>query len=205
MGFDEMNITVQHLTSFLILATIMSITPGPNNLMVLSSSVRFGIRRTLAHISGASVGSAFMLLLVGLGLHKIFISTPQIQEFMKYGGTTYILYLSWKILGDSDEIQAADAPHPMSLTGAALFQWVNPKSWVMASVAITTCLPAVFSFTDIALYTMLFATISFPCIGIWAIFGTIIKRYMKDATLMRLFNFTCAGLLTLSTACMNLL
>lgn len=200
-----MNITVQHLSSFLVLAIVMSVTPGPNNLMVLCSSVRFGARETLGHISGASIGSAFMLLLVGLGLHEIFISSPQIQEVMKYGGAAYILYLSWKILRDSGEIQAADASHPMSFTGAAFFQWANPKSWVMASVAITTCLPAVFSLTDIVLYTILFAAISFPCVGVWAWFGSIIKVYLKNANLIRRFNLGCAVILAFSALSMGLL
>ncbi|WP_199635023.1 LysE family transporter (plasmid) [Serratia sp. PAMC26656] len=113
------------------------------------SSVRFGARRTLGHISGAGAGSAFMLLSVGLGLHEIFTLYPYIQVVMKYCGATYILYLSWKILGNTDAIQAAGASHPMSFIGAAFFQLINPKSWIMASVAISTCLPTVFSITDI--------------------------------------------------------
>ncbi|MCW6015897.1 LysE family translocator [Serratia marcescens] len=199
-----MNITVQQLSSFLVLATVMSITPGPNNLMVLCSSVRFGAQKTLGHISGASAGSAIMLLLVGLGLHSVFVTFPQIQETMKYGGAAYILYLSWKIMRDSGEIRTSDTSRPMTFTGAACFQWINPKSWVMASVAISTCLPTDFALTDIALYTALFAVISFPCVGVWAWFGALIKRYLKDASLVRRFNFACAALLVLSAASMAL-
>lgn len=199
-----MNITAQNLSSFLVLAFVMSVTPGPNNLMVLCSSVRFGARRTLGHVFGASAGSAVMLLLVGLGLHQIFISFPQTQEIMKYSGAAYILYLSWKILMDTGEIQTEDASHPMGFTGAAFFQWINPKSWIMASVAISTCLPAAFSFIDIALYTVLFAAVSFPCVGIWAWFGAMIKYYLNNKSLVRRFNFGCAGLLALSAISMTL-
>jgi len=199
-----MSITVQQLSSFLVLAVVMSVTPGPNNLMVLFSSVRFGARKTLGHISGASAGSALMLLLVGLGLHEIFTLFPYTQVVMKYCGAAYILYLSWKILGSTDAIRAAGASHPMSFIGAAFFQLINPKSWIMASVAISTCLPTVFSFTDIALYTVLFAAISFPCVGIWAWFGSMIKRYLMDTRLVRRFNQTCAGLLALAALSMTL-
>ncbi len=198
-----MNITGQHLTSFFILAIIMSVTPGPNNLMVLSSSIRFGAKKTLSHISGASVGSAFMLLLVGLGLHQIFLSSSYLQQGMKYTGSAYILYLAWKILRDSGDVQTEKASQPMSFLGAAIFQWINPKSWVMATVAISTCLPAVFSFTDIAIYTILFTAISFPCVGVWAWFGNMIKRYLTNAMLVRLFNLVCASMLSLSAFSMS--
>jgi len=199
-----MSITAQQLSSFLILAVVMSVTPGPNNLMVLFSSVRFGAHKTLNHISGASAGSALMLLLVGLGLHEIFTLFPSIQVVMKYGGAAYILYLSWKILASTGEIQAAGTSQPMSFVGAAFFQLINPKSWIMASVAISTCLPDVFSFADIALYTVLFAVVSFPCVGVWAWFGAMIKHYLMDARLVRRFNQSCAGMLALSAVSMML-
>jgi len=200
-----MSITLQQLSSFLILAVIMSVTPGPNNLMVLFSSVRFGARKTLSHISGASAGSALMLLLVGLGLHEIFTLFPYIQVVMKYSGAAYILYLSWKIWGSSGATRAAGATQPMTFIGAAVFQLINPKSWIMASVAISTCLPAVFSFADIALYTVLFAVVSFPCVGIWAWCGEMIKHYLMDARLVRRFNQGCSGMLALSALSMTML
>ena len=199
-----MNITPQQLSSFLVLAIVMSVTPGPNNLMVLFSSVRFGARKTLDHISGASAGSALMLLLVGLGLHEIFTLFPSIQVVMKYSGAAYILYLSWKILASTGEVQAAGHSQPMSFVGAAFFQLINPKSWIMASVAISTCLPAVFSFTDIAFYTVLFAVVCFPCVGVWAWFGAMIKHYLMDARLVRRFNQGCASLLAVSALSMVL-
>lgn len=199
-----MNITTQQMSSFLILAIVMSITPGPNNLMVLSSSVRFGARKTLGHISGASAGSALMLLLVGLGLHEVFASSPQLQEAMKYGGALYILYLSWMIFRDCGQLNSAAAQRPMGFTGAAFFQWINPKSWVMASVAISTCLPEAFSLADIVLYTAVFAAISFPCVGIWAWFGAFIKDYLKNPKMVRRFNVGCAGLLAVSALSMAL-
>ncbi|WP_299999560.1 LysE family translocator [uncultured Cedecea sp.] len=199
-----MSITAQQLSSFLVLAVIMSVTPGPNNLMVLFSSVRFGVRNTLDHISGASAGSALMLLLVGLGLHEIFTLFPAIQVIMKYCGAAYILYLSWRILASTGEIHATSHSQPMSFVGAAFFQLINPKSWIMASVAISTCLPAVFSFTDIAFYTVLFAAICFPCVGAWAWFGALIKEYLMDARLVRRFNQSCAGMLALSALSMVL-
>lgn len=120
-----MNITLQHLSAFMVLAIIMSITPGPNNLMVLFSSVRFGARKTLGHISGASIGSALMLFLVGLGLHEVFNMFPLIQEAMKYGGAAYIFYLSWKILGGTVDFQTSDTSPSMSFIGAVFFQLIN--------------------------------------------------------------------------------
>ncbi|MNE31633.1 LysE type translocator [compost metagenome] len=126
-----------------------------------------------------------MLLLVGLGLHEVFASSPQLQEAMKYGGALYILYLSWMIFRDCGQLNSAAAQRPMGFTGAAFFQWINPKSWVMASVAISTCLPEAFSLADIALYTAVFAAISFPCVGIWAWFGAFIKDLLTSPKMVR--------------------
>lgn len=200
-----MSVTIQQLSSFLTLAIIMSITPGPNNIMVLSSGVRFGVRNTMRHIWGASLGSAGMLMLVGLGLHRIFITFPLIQEVMKYGGAAFILYLSAKMIWDTGHIEAVDTSNPMSFTAAALFQWINPKSWIMASAAISTCLPADFVMMDIALFTVLFASVSFPCVGIWAWSGLLVKRYLTDRKLVRRFNLGCAILLVISALSMVLM
>ncbi|GAA78244.1 LysE family translocator [Pseudoalteromonas sp. BSi20495] len=192
-----MSITAQQLTSFLVLAIVISVTPGPNNFMVLFSSVRFGAYKTLAHISGASVGSALMLLLVGLGLHEIFTIFPYIQAVMKYSGAAYILYLSSNMLGSASDAKQSVTSNPMSFIEASFFQFINPKSWIMASVAISTCLPSVFLFEDLALYTVLFAVVSFPCVGIWAWFGVVIKHYLTDMLLVRRFNQICAGIMAL--------
>lgn len=199
-----MNFTAQQLTSFMALATVMSVTPGPNNLMVLFSSVRFGATRTVGHIAGASFGSALMFLIVGLGLHGVFTSHPLIQDVMKYTGAGYIIYLSWKIMRDSGEILEQEAQRPMTFTGAALFQWINPKSWVMATVAVSTCLPVNFVFSDIAFYTVLFCAVSFPCVGIWAWFGDLLKRYLREAKLVRRLNLSCAILLVFSAISMTI-
>lgn len=199
-----MNITAQQLTSFMALAFVMSVTPGPNNLMVLFSSVRFGARSTLSHIVGASTGSAALLLLVGLGLHEVFTAVPALQLAMKYCGAAYILYLAWKILGSDGGTQTTGGTRPMSVLGAAIFQLINPKSWIMASVAISTCLPDAFSLADIGFYTVLFAAISFPCVGVWAWCGGMIKRYLMNERIVRRFNQSCAGLLALSALSMTL-
>ncbi|WP_417884342.1 LysE family translocator [Vibrio rumoiensis] len=197
-----MNITSSHLFSFLMLAVVMSATPGPNNLMVLSSAIRYGTKQTLGHVSGASAGSALMLLIVGLGLHQVFMSSHYIQEYMKYLGSAYIIYLAWNILRDSSQLQPESASKPMSFLGAVVFQWINPKSWVMASVAISTCLPSMFTSLDVSLYAIIFTLVSFPCVGVWAVFGSVIKRYLTNNTLIKTFNMVCAGMLFMSAVSM---
>lgn len=200
-----MSATPQQLISFLILATVMSITPGPNNIMVLSSGMQFGVRHTMRHILGASIGSSAMLILVGLGLHNVFSSSPLLPQAMKYGGAAFIFYLSWKMIRNTGGIETTKASGPMSFGAAAMFQWINPKSWLMSSVAISTCLPADFSIMDLAIFTVLFALVSFPCVGIWAWSGAMIKLYFKDRRKVRIFNLSCAALLVASALSMTVM
>lgn len=193
-----MSFSIQQLASFSFLAIIMSITPGPNNIMVLFSSVRFGTNKTLPHILGASLGSAFMLFLVGVGFHKILSTIPQVLLAIKYIGIAYIFYLSWQIFIDTSLIQEDDEQKPMNLIQAILFQWINPKSWIMASIAISTCLPMNFTIEDIIFYSIIFIGISFPCVWVWAILGSVITKFIRSIKIMRIFNISCACLLSCS-------
>lgn len=172
----------------------MSITPGPNNIMVLFSSVRFGTYRTLPHIFGASFGSAVMLFLVGIGFHNVLMNNPQILQVIKYIGTLYIFYLSWQLIADNSLIQEEEK-EPMNIIQATLFQWINPKSWIMAGVAISTCLPISFNLADIIFYTIIFIGISFPCVWIWAVLGSAITKLLKNIKFVRIFNICCGSLL----------
>ena len=183
----------------------MSVSPGPNNLMVLASSVNFGATRTLGHIFGASIGSAILIFLVGLGLHNLFYSFPLTQSIMKYCGAVYILFLSWRMFRGTNNISEENTSQPMGFFHATLFQWINPKSWIMAGAAISSCLPSPFSLIDITLYAILFIIISFPCVGVWAWSGVVIKKYIRSEKTVGRFNRICAGLLALSSASMILI
>ena len=126
------------LIAFVVFAAVMFFTPGPNNVMLLSSGLTYGFRRTLPHIAGITFGFAFMVAAVGLGLGTIFIAYPVLQTILKYAGAAYLVYLAAVIAMSGPATPGQDNRRgPMTFWGAAMFQWVNVKGWVMVIGTIT--------------------------------------------------------------------
>ena len=126
------------LIAFVMFATVMFFTPGPNNIMLLSSGLTYGFRRTLPHVAGITIGFAFMVGAVGLGLGTIFITYPVLQTILKYAGVAYLIYLAVHIAMSGPATPDQDnARGPMTFWGAAMFQWINVKGWVMVIGTIT--------------------------------------------------------------------
>lgn len=189
----------EQLLAFGAFAVITLITPGPNNMMILASGLNYGFSRTLPHLAGIAFGFAFMVLLTGLGLHSVFVQFPVLQSAMKYVGAAYLLWLAWGLARSgpmSDEARGRE--RPMSFLGAAAFQWVNPKAWVMSIGAITTYLPNASHVPDVALLALVYGVLCAPCIGLWAGFGVAMRRVLTDTRSVRVFNLCAAALLVAS-------
>jgi threonine/homoserine/homoserine lactone efflux protein len=147
-------------------AAITTITPGPNNTMILASGLNFGFTRTLPHLFGICCGIVFMIFAIGLGLHSVFEQIPMLQTILKYGGAIYLLWLAWKLAHAAPMTgEQAGRAQPMGFFGAAAFQWVNPKAWVMIISALTTYLPQGFQLTDVAQLVGIFWSIGIVCVG----------------------------------------
>ena len=125
---------------FVTYTLVMSITPGPNNVMLTASGANFGFRRTLPHIFGIVFGFIVQLLAVCAGLSALFIRWPRLQSALAWVGAAYLLYLGWQMLGHG-EAESREAHHPVTFVQAALFQFLNPKAWVMTVTAATLFLP----------------------------------------------------------------
>ena len=126
------------LIAFVMFATVMFFTPGPNNIMLLSSGLTYGFRPTIPHIMGITIGFAFMVGAVGLGLGTIFIAYPVLQTILKYAGVAYLVYLAVHIaMSEPPSAEQDNSRGPMTFWGAAMFQWVNAKGWVMVIGTIT--------------------------------------------------------------------
>jgi len=119
---------------------VMYVTPGPNNAMVLTSGLKFGFAKTIPHMSGITIGHILQLILVCLGLGKIFQVFPEIQQVLKIICAAYLLYLGYKIIGSFSKIKEDDS-RPLKFHEAALFQIVNPKAWTISSMAASGFLP----------------------------------------------------------------
>ncbi len=182
------------LTGF---AAVATVTPGPNNVMVMTSGANFGFRRTLPHMLGIAFGFGFMVMLVGLGLAQVFTAVPQLKTVLTVAGIVYLLWLAWKIAHAAAPGSAAVAGKPLSFLQAAAFQWINPKAWQMAVTAITLY-AANNSLAAVATVAAVFFLVCFPCVGIWTVLGTHIRRFLADPKRLRAFNWTMAALLVAS-------
>lgn len=180
------------------------ITPGPNNLMIMLSGVRFGVKRSLPHYLGIVFGFAGMVVLVGLGLGELFTRFPILHQIIKYLGIAYMLYLAIKIIRADPHLATVKArSQPISFINAVLFQWVNPKAWMMAigSVSAYTTL-AGNVFQQVLLIAAVYFIIGIPCIGTWLVSGAALSRYLHNPDNMKKFNYVMGGLLILSIVLM---
>ncbi|PBQ13933.1 lysine transporter LysE [Pseudomonas congelans] len=187
------------LLAFTLFAFVTSITPGPNNMMLLASGVNFGFSRTLPHMLGISVGFFVLVLAVGFGLGNVFKAWPVLYTILRYVGAAYLLYLAWKIATSgpaSDNVDSQDKP--LSFMSAALFQWVNPKAWIMAIGAISTYTPMQGYFYNVVVISAVFALINLPSVGVWAGFGSLLRNVLRDPLGLRIFNGVMAALLVAS-------
>lgn len=175
-------------------AFVTSITPGPNNLMLLASGTHFGWRRSLPHLLGISLGFGVMLALVGLGLGEVFQRAPWLHEVLKWASLTYLLYLAWRVATAAPpRADGTGDARPMGLVAAALFQIVNPKAWAMALTAVTA-----YGSLGVAAVTGVFVLVNLPCCGTWALLGEQMRRWLHRPQALRAFNWGAALLMVLS-------
>ena len=177
---------------------VSSITPGPNNMMMLASGVNFGFRRSIPHWLGICGGFTFMLCAVGLGLHTLLADHPALYDILRYAGSAYLIWMAWRLAtaNASPAAQDDNTPHgaarPLGVLGAAAFQWVNPKAWVMAVTAMSAYLPARAQPTDVLAIALLFGLINLPCVACWAGGGAALRRFLQDPLRLRIFNISMA-------------
>ena len=181
----------------LILFTVATCgTPGPNNTMIMSSGVTYGFRRSLPHVIGINVGFPFMVVAVGLGLREVLRSSPHVYTYLRPIAVTYLLYLAYRIATGPVTEHAAAEKKPLSLIQAALFQWVNPKAWLMVVGAVTTYATVAGTyFVNVLLVALIFLVFGTPCTTFWLWLGTSFKRVLRKPVQFRAFNIVMACLL----------
>lgn len=176
-----MNATLPAWTALIVYAFVASITPGPNNLMIAASGMHFGVRRSLPHLLGISVGFGAMLLVCSEGVGQLMASAQGVQWLLKIGACAYLLYLAWGVR-DLRVVRRDDAAEqPMGFWGAAMFQFVNPKAWVMAITGTSAYLPLEARLSSILVLCVLFMLVNLPCVGVWACAGAAMQRALAQA------------------------
>jgi threonine/homoserine/homoserine lactone efflux protein len=188
----------EHFAALSLFAFASSITPGPNNMMLLASGANFGLKRTLPHWLGVVFGFSGLCLAVGLGLGGLFAAYPMLHTILKWGGAAYLVWLAWKI-GSSRQIAAGKASgKPMTFLAAVAFQAINVKAWAMALGLAATYVPAEGYIGNLLIGCLVFAVINAPCVACWLSFGIALRRFLDRPAALRAFNITMAALLLLS-------
>ncbi|CAG2152828.1 LysE family translocator [Cupriavidus numazuensis] len=197
MAFPDLVAGSGVFLAFSAFALVSSITPGPNNTMVLASGVNFGFTRTIPHLLGISSGFSLMVALVGRGLGSMFSHWPWTWQVLRIAAGAYLVWLAWK-LATSGGVQDRQVARPMGFLQAAAFQWVNPKAWVMAVGACSTYVLHGNVWLNVALMAGIFAVINLPSVAMWAVFGSALRRWLSQPRVLRVFNVGMAVLLLAS-------
>lgn len=193
--------TLTYFAAITTFALSMSMSPGPNNLMVAASGANFGFQRTVPHMLGICVGFPVMLAMVGIGLGEVLVALSGVQKVMHLLGSGYLLYLAYRIANAQPSQDPSSTPKPLTFLQAALFQWVNPKAWVMALSTIATfTTTGADSSMQIGAMSLVFFGVALPSVAIWTLFGRVLSRQLKSRGKLDRFNKGMAFLLVLSVA-----
>ena len=186
------------LPALTLFAVVMSITPGPNNVMLMTSGVNFGFWRTLPHMWGVTLGFGLMAALVGLGLAQVFEAVPPLFVILKWLGALYLVILAFKIARSNSVEDGGMSGRPLTFLQAAGFQWINPKAWIIViSACATYALPDHYT-ASVLVVALVLGVVCFPCVAIWVLFGAGLRRALRDPKTLRVFNLIMAALLIAS-------
>ncbi|MGB2125736.1 LysE family translocator [Planktomarina sp.] len=193
--------TYSLLTGLVLFCFVSSITPGPNNLMLMATGANFGARRAAPHASGIVLGFTFMIVAIGLGVAQLFQIYPLAHQLLGVVSVIYLLYLAYKTATARTNLDSPEPTgKPITFWQAAAFQWVNPKAWTMALAAVTVYAPQPVTYKEVIVVAAIFGAINLPCISMWLMLGVKMRRFLTTPARLRSFNWTMAGLLILSLA-----
>lgn len=190
--------SLETFLALVLFAFTTSITPGPNNMMLFASGVNFGFARTIPHMLGIGAGFLSLLIAVGLGLGALLHSVPVVYMALKFAGGAYLLWVAWKIGTSRSLSDGKTGAQPMTFFGAAAFQWVNPKAWVMAVTAMATYTNPEYYLPTVMLVGLAFAAVNVPSVSTWAGFGSALREWLSVPARLKWFNITMALLLVAS-------
>ena len=193
--------TYSLLTGLVLFCFVSSITPGPNNLMLMATGANFGARRAAPHASGIVLGFTFMIVAIGLGVAQLFQIYPLAHQLLGVVSVIYLIYLAYKTATARTNLDSPEPTgKPITFWQAAAFQWVNPKAWTMALAAVTVYAPQPVTYQEVIVVAAIFGAINLPCISVWLMLGVKMRRFLTTPARLRGFNWTMAGLLILSLA-----
>jgi len=182
------------LISMAAFALVASITPGPVNIVALSSGAQFGFRASQRHVAGATLGFVLLLVLMGLGLHELLRLWPVLTRVVQVAGVAFLLFMAWKLAVDNGHLGASQEGKAPSMFYGAMMQWLNPKAW-LACVAGMCAFVADGDARLVWQFAAIYLVVCYLSVGCWAYAGTFLRGYLSNARGMRLFNRSMALLL----------
>jgi threonine/homoserine/homoserine lactone efflux protein len=190
-----MNGSFPALVAFVV---VMSVTPGPNNVMLAAASANYGLRAAVPQMLGIAVGAAAMMAAVGLALAAVLEVLPRTAGAVRWVGLAWLLFLAWKV-ANAGAPGSADARPPLGFLGAAAFQWINPKAWLLGIGGNAAFVrPDAALLPQVALVALVFLVVAIPCMLPWAALGGAARRLLTSPARLRAFNWTMAALLVAS-------
>jgi threonine/homoserine/homoserine lactone efflux protein len=189
---------MEYLVSLMAFTFVAGITPGPNNIMLFASGLNHGVKKSLPHYFGVCIGFMFLVAAIGFGLGAIFKHSPFLHQILKILGAIYLVYLAWKIASASTESNRGVIRNPFTFIEAALFQWVNPKGWVISIGAIATFTIPSNIIGSIAAIIIMYFIMGLLTMGVWLTLGATLQRFLNSGKRKRIFNISMAILLILS-------
>jgi len=190
-------ITIELTVALITFYFVMFVTPGPNNIMLTTSGIKYGFKKTIPHILGIPLGHFFQISLVSLGLGTLFQNYPLIQEILKVAGCLYLFFLAYKMFGSlSIKENKKKTGRPLKFYEASLFQILNPKAWVVAITAVSVFFPKDEHFiTGIFYLAAIAPIICLPSISVWALFGSGIRAFVSNPKMKQIIEIVMAFLL----------
>ncbi len=187
------------LLGLLIFAFVSSITPGPNNIMLMTSGATWGFARSVPHLLGVALGFVAMATVMGLGLAELVAAAPRLQAVLKAVAAVYLVFLAWRIATAAAPVPGRRSrSRPLTFTEAAAFQWINPKAWAMALTALAAYVPPEGGLGATLTVAAVFGLVNLPSVAIWVGLGTQLRRWLERPSRRRAFNAAMAALLLLS-------
>ncbi|MGO2497949.1 MAG: LysE family translocator [Vibrio litoralis] len=189
---------IQQLLALFTFVLVSTASPGPNNIMLMTSGANIGFLRTVPHMLGIVFGFSFMVLLVGVGLMGLFQLYPVLHQVLNIACISYLFYLALKIARAQPGSQNAEY-QPMSFFAAVNFQWINPKAWTMAITAVSVY-NTLNNWQGVLIVSLMFGLVNMPSTTLWTYAGQKLQIWLNSPLRVKWFNYSMAGLLVLSIA-----
>jgi threonine/homoserine/homoserine lactone efflux protein len=186
------------LLAMFLFSLAMSISPGPVNMIILSSGVNYGVKRTIPYVSGATVGFTLLLLFIGLGFFQFIKAYPFFLTYLAIGGSLYIIYIGYKIASEKPEIEVKKKSNIPKFYEGFLLQWLNPKAWI-ACVSGVSIFSSAESYVPFLIFSGIYFLVCYASLAVWAIMGAKVSSLLSSHFRLRLFNLAM-GILLIVTA-----